>query len=258
MSEFDQAARRHTEAESGGIARRRVLQGLGIAAAPVAAGMLNIPQAFAAASSAAQTPAAGAAGSSVDGSTTTLSGRPRVMPGGAITEDIPIASYNVLDFGATPDGSADSTSAFQAALNAAAGDGGAVVFAPAGRYALQGNLSVPAAVTLRGQWRRPGSAGSGQGTVLMAYAGRDNAAGTAFLTTNHNCTIRDLTIWYPEQDDITDVHAYPWTIQDDQSQWYNGYYGGNILNVTLVNSYQGISFVVNDCHNIRNVYGTCL
>lgn len=181
--------------------------------------------------------------------------RPRVMPVTQGSDDLPVASYSVLDWGATPDDDTDDTPAVQAAMDAANQIGGAVVFLPAGRYAVRGNLTVPAGVTLRGDWKNPEDGGLGHGSVLMAFAGRDAQSGPAFITTQDGATVRDLTVWYPEQNDAADIHAYPWTVRNDP---VGGYYGPNLFNLTFVNSYQGISIDQNNGHYLRNIYGTFL
>ena len=63
----------------------------------------------------------------------------------------PVARVNVLDHGATGDGKADDTPAIQRALNAAATQGG-ICYLPSGRYRLDGTLTVPAGVTLKGSY----------------------------------------------------------------------------------------------------------
>jgi hypothetical protein len=125
---------------------------------------------------------------------------------------------------------------------------------PAGRYRINGTLTVPAGVTLRGDWMNPDSGGLGKGTILQAYAGKGSTSGTPFITTHNGVTIRDLTIWYPEQNDPAKVSPYPYTISNDG----NGYYGPNLFNLTLINSYQGVKFAPDAGHYLRNVYGTVL
>jgi Pectate lyase superfamily protein len=67
-----------------------------------------------------------------------------------------VSWWNVLDFGADPTGSSDSTTAIQEALNAASAAGGGDAYAPAGSYlvtppsATVPALVIPSNVTLRG------------------------------------------------------------------------------------------------------------
>ena len=63
----------------------------------------------------------------------------------------PQTVFNVTDFGAVADGVKDDTAAVQAALLAAATNGGGVVFLPRGRYALSDGLAIPAKTVVRGE-----------------------------------------------------------------------------------------------------------
>ncbi len=180
---------------------------------------------------------------------------PKVMPTTLFSEDVPIASINVTDdpYNAKNDGSEDATSAFQNAINRASIEGGAVVFAPAGKYRFDGNLYLPSNVVLRGEWVNPESTGSVTGTVLMPFANKDNEAGDAFIKMERSgAGIKNLSIWYPEQS-IASVSPYPWTI-------YCREVSTSVINVTLVNSYKGIKVGPegNALHYFRNIYGTPL
>jgi hypothetical protein len=120
---------------------------------------------------------------------------------------------------------------------------------------------VPNGVTLRGSYTcvpshtglrdqrppvqpRPGE----DGTALFVTAGKGEEGGKPFLTLNTNSTVAGLTIYYPEQ--VTDAVplAYPWTI---------AMRGKNpaVLDVELLNPYQGIDASHNERHNVRNVTG---
>ena len=168
------------------------------------------------------------------------------------------ALMNVRHFGAVGDGKNDDTGAFQKALDAAGQRGGGAVYAPPGSYLFKGLLSLPAGVTLRGSYscvpshtglrnageEKPGS----DGTALLVTAGRGAENGEPFLTLNTNSTVAGLTIYYPEQNADTEPVPYPWTI---------AMRGKNpaVLDVELLNPYQGIDASKNERHNIRNVTG---
>ncbi len=179
---------------------------------------------------------------------------PKVMPTTIPTDDVPIASINVTDepYNAKNDGSEDATFAFQNAINRASIAGGAVLFIPSGKYRFDGNLQLPSNVVLRGEWANPDSAGNVAGTVLMPFANKDNEAGDPFIKINTGAGIKNLSIWYPEQN-ISSVNSYPWTIHCTGVST-------SVVNVTLVNSYKGIKIgpEPNALHYIRNVYGTPL
>ncbi|WP_214626509.1 S-layer homology domain-containing protein [Paenibacillus agaridevorans] len=170
------------------------------------------------------------------------------------SEDLPIASLNVMAFGAKADGVTDDGPAFRTAMNKASKDGGAVVFVPAGRYKIEGTLNIPKGVTLRGDWQNPESSAAAAGTILQAYAGRGNENSASFITTDDNSVVRNLTIWYPEQDDIDNIQPFPWTIEGI------GVWGPNVYNVTLINSYKGIHAEKDrhSVHYLKNIYGTPL
>ncbi|HEY0826984.1 MAG TPA: glycosyl hydrolase family 28-related protein [Bacilli bacterium] len=178
---------------------------------------------------------------------------PAVVTTSLATDDVPIASFNVMNFGAVKDGTTDDTYAFQKALYAAKAAGGGVVFAPAGSYAIREHLFIPNGVTLRGDWQNPDSGGLGLGTILKAYENKGNEAGNSFIGLDGSSALTNLTIWYPEQS-YTSVSAYPWTIQV--------LFGDNaaIRNITLINPYKGIqaSQNWNELEYFNNVYGTPL
>jgi hypothetical protein len=83
-------------------------------------------------------------------------------------------------YNAQGDGVTDDTAAFQSALAAAAANGGGTVFVPGGNYRLNGSLTVPAGVELRGIFDTPNDT-KVKGSLLNVYAGRNNAGGTPFI-----------------------------------------------------------------------------
>ena len=165
---------------------------------------------------------------------------------------------NVKEFGAAGDAKTDDTTAFQKALDAMYKSGGGTVYAPPGRYLFRGTITIPDGVTLQGSFHcvpsHAGTRNQGQpkpgddGTALFVTAGRGNEEGEPFLTLNTNSSVCGLTIYYPEQvtDDVP--FAYPWAI---------AMRGKNpaVLDVELLNPYQGIDASKNERHNIRNVTG---
>jgi hypothetical protein len=170
------------------------------------------------------------------------------------TTDIVVAGFNVLDFGADPDGRKDSTQAFQTALNRMRDAGGGTVFVPEGRYAFKGNLAIPVSVTLRGEWKQPSrDDASVKGTILMPFGGKGDEDGEPFISVDYCAGIKDLNIWYPSQSSLR-PEPYPFCLIQK---------GGNnatFENLTLVNPYQGIRIGPggNELHLVRNVYGTPL
>ena len=141
------------------------------------------------------------------------------------------SEINVCDHGALGDGEIDNTRAFQTALDRAAEKGG-IVYVPIGQYRFDGVISLPAGVTLKGSAEGPVSASLERGTLLMVYPGRDDEDSPPFVTMQHGSTLKGLSLYYPEQN-VTDVHPYPWTIRISGSRC-------NLIDLTLVNSYNGI------------------
>jgi hypothetical protein len=146
------------------------------------------------------------------------------------------------------DGSRDATEFIQRSLDEA-GEAGDEVFLPSGRYRLEGHLTVPSGVTLRGTWTAPHHAQLRTGTVLLAYEGRGQEDGPPLISLSPGSTVRGFTIFYPEQT-IEDVQPYPWTIRG--SGMHN-----SVIDVTLVNPYKGIDIGTshNELHYLRNIFG---
>lgn len=146
------------------------------------------------------------------------------------------------------EGSTDATASIQNALNDAASTGGEV-FLPAGRYRLEGNLTLPPGTTLRGSWKAPHHAQLHTGTVLMVYGGRGQEDGLPAISMSPGSTLQGLTIFYPEQT-IEDVQPYPWTIRGRGMH-------NSVIDVTLVNPYRGIDMGShhNELHYLRNIFG---
>ncbi|HEY2084027.1 MAG TPA: glycosyl hydrolase family 28-related protein, partial [Verrucomicrobiae bacterium] len=160
-------------------------------------------------------------------------------------------ALNVQDFGAVGDGVKDNTDAFAAAMKAAVESGNFAVFVPRGRFLIKGNLDVPANVMLEGVFAgAPSGRNTQDGSVLLAIAGADEPAGKPFITLHTSCTLRGLSIFYPEQKMRNPPVPYPWTIRGT---------GDNIslINVLLVNPYQAVDFGSFPAgrHYIKGLYG---
>lgn len=166
--------------------------------------------------------------------------------------------YSVLDFGARGDGKSDDTAAFQNAMDAATRAGGGVVYAPRGNYFFSGHLNVPSAVTLKGVWESvPSHVGirdrnspkpTDDGTTFLITESKGNEEGPAFITLNHNSTLKGVVLYYPEQNPDEEPAAYPYAIRMR---------GKNpaVLAVELLNPYNGIDATQNERHLIRDVHG---
>jgi hypothetical protein len=175
------------------------------------------------------------------------------------TADAPVIGISVADSGATGDGVTDVTNIFQRSLNTLSKAGGGTLFVPKGKYVIKGNLTIPKGITLRGEWQHPVKGQPLVGTILMAYAGRNNANAAVFITMQPSSQVQDLAIWYPEQlpDNIV---PYPPAILFGQPNYFGNEFC-NTKNLTLVNAYDGIVFSVANggtCPVIWNIYGTPL
>lgn len=181
-----------------------------------------------------------------------------VEPKYPIVDDI-VAAFSVDDYGATGDGLIDVTTIFQSLLDQLGSIGGGTLFVPEGKYVINGNLTIPRRVILRGEWKKPVKGEPIVGTILMAYAGRGDENATPFISMKTSTAIMDMVIWYPEQlpNNIT---PYPPTIlYGYPGQWGNDFC--NTRNVTLVNSYSGVIFSRDNgggCPVINGLYGTPL
>jgi hypothetical protein len=168
------------------------------------------------------------------------------------------AEWNVRDFGAAADASADATPAFAAALAAAEAAGGGTVLAPTGRYRFDGSLTIPKQVTLRGTYAyAPAHAGIRDrsdelpttGTIFEVHGGAGDTAAAPFISLQTNSTLQGVTIYYPDQKpEAPEPVVYPYTV---------AMRGNNpaLIDVQLLNPYDGIDASHNQRALIRNVHG---
>jgi Pectate lyase superfamily protein len=166
--------------------------------------------------------------------------------------------YSVLDFGAKPDGKADATAAFQKAMDTASEAGGGIVYAPRGNYFFSGHLDLPRSVTLKGVWEsvpshnglreRGGDVPMDDGTTFLVTENAGNEAGAPFITMHDDSTLKGVVLYYPNQAPDAEPKPYPWAI---------AMRGKNpaVLDVELLNPYNGIDASGNERHLIRDVQG---
>ena len=151
------------------------------------------------------------------------------------------------------DGVTDATGPIQQLLDAVAKSGGEVRLPP-GQYLLQGTLTVPPGVTLRGSWDAPhhGSVWD-KGSTLLVTGGRGQEDGPGAIELKANAAVEGLTMLWPEQttDNLT---PYPWAIHGQGVH-------DTVENITFVNAYQGVKMGDpgdGSLHLIRNVFGCVL
>ena len=149
------------------------------------------------------------------------------------------------------DGKTDVSAALQALLDQAGKTGGEVLLEP-GLYLVGQGLKIPTGVALKGSWEAPHHGAYDRGTTLLAVAGRGSETGPAFIEMTQSSSLIGVSILYPEQTS-RDIQPYPWTLHGTGMHV-------TIENVTLINSYNGISFGPenNELHVIRNVFGCAL
>ncbi len=137
----------------------------------------------------------------------------------------------------------DVTAALQAALNDIGKTGG-VLFLPTGHYRLNGSVTVPAGVELRGAndyGRMPYNAG----TTLDVYA---TASDDPTVILSEKSGIRGIVFNYPEQyhNDLfmkeKKFTEYPFAIQGRGADIY-------VINVALRNAWDGIDMMTYRCDN---------
>jgi hypothetical protein len=170
----------------------------------------------------------------------------------------PANVYSVRDYGAKGDGKTDDTAAFQKALDAAGNAGGGTVVAERGNYFFAGHLVVPKAVTLAGMWKSvPSHVGlrsaglpkpTDDGTTFLVTENEGKEDGAGFITLTDNSTLSGVVIYYPLQKEDEEPKAYPWAVVMR---------GQNpaVLDVELLNPYNGIDASQNERALIRNVSG---
>ena len=176
------------------------------------------------------------------------------------TKDAFVAGYSVTK----GDGITDDTESFQKGLNSLTNVGpskvnGGILFVPAGKYVIKGNLNIPKGVTIRGEWKKPEKGQPIEGTILMAYAGRGDENATPLITMEPAAGVMDLAIWYPEQTP-DNIVPYPASIVMGKPKHFGNEYC-NVKNITLVNSYIGIAISrVNGggCPVFYDIYGSPL
>lgn len=175
---------------------------------------------------------------------------------GAVLPGPAAQSWNVVDAGAVPDGATDVTAVFQKLLDEAGQAGGGVVEVPAGHFRINGNLSIPANVTLQGVFRvapsvRRGQTGELTGSVLLAYAGRGMPDGLPFVRlAGANACLAGVVVNYPEWKaaDVPPV-PYPPCVYAEEAE------DVSVRDCLLLNPYEAIVLVRAGRHLIRNVTG---
>lgn len=156
-----------------------------------------------------------------------------------IPDSPPGATYNVLDYGADPSGSADSNAAIQAAVQAAGTAGGGIVYLPAGLYRCDDLITVNASgVVIRGAgpdltriyftrstdmagrssltFSRPVSAGA---EVPLAEDGQNRSFTVRVQDAGGLAVGNDVTVGWVITDEFVDEHNMTGTWYSFNGQW---------------------------------------
>ena len=178
------------------------------------------------------------------------------------TEDVVVADYIVTnsDFGADNTGVNDSTKAIQKALYRCSLNGGGTVWMPVGTYRITGSITIPAFVTLRGDWQDPDQ-GNKYGTIILADVPSTTASNnTGLFYIGGSAGAMGLTVYYPSQN-VNAVQPYPYTFYVKGQG--DGYMLQSIVNCTVINGYKGIGACVGESNahemmTVENFKGTFL
>jgi len=133
----------------------------------------------------------------------------------------------------------DATSAIQSALDAAAQQGGGMVYLPAGHYRIDGQLTIPSGVELKGSMD-VSSFPIGPGSVLNIYNRNSEA-----IIMEANSGMRGMNFNYPAQVYCTVMPNpidYPFTIRGNGDNIY-------IVNVAMRCSNRGVDLASARCNN---------
>lgn len=190
------------------------------------------------------------------------------------TNDLAVATVNVMDYGADNTGTNDCSAIFQQLLDSLGdvrqatkrteyhyNNAGGILYVPAGKYLLKNPLIIPRGVTLRGDWKKPVKGEAIEGTILLCRTASMTKTDEtmAFITMQPSSEVSNIAFYYPRQNPKKIV-KYPPTIVYGQ----RGYFGNeycNVRHVTFINSYTGIlfsSYNGGGCPNVFDIYGTPL
>lgn len=100
--------------------------------------------------------------------------------------------YNVVDYGADPTGTNDSTAAIQAALDDVGNAGSGTVFIPPGIFTVSAGLTIPGNTNLLGIYRAPATSGFGGRQSEIQVGGVLTSA--LFTVSGSNVSVQGLVI----------------------------------------------------------------
>lgn len=154
-------------------------------------------------------------------------------------------------YSADATGVTDATTPIQAALDATARRGGGITYLPAGRYRVDGSLTVPSGVELRGAQIGPFHTNAAA-TVLYVLGNAGNESAVATISLSKNSGLTGLLTWYPEQSAQAPV-AYPYAVRAlGKNTWVRAFDMGN--------AWQGLDLSTGDStgHSVDWIVGSPL
>ena len=176
------------------------------------------------------------------------------------TEDVVVADIYLSeeDYGIDSSGVTDVTAIIQSALNECQNMGGGTVFLPAGKYRITRGLSIPAFVTLRGDWQDPDE-GNEYGTIIIADVKSKSSKEEGLIKVGGSAGAYGLTVYYPNQS-LDNPQPYPATFFVASDIAAN-FMASTVKNVTVINGYEGIRTHATMNHEqltVENFKGTFL
>jgi hypothetical protein len=151
-------------------------------------------------------------------------------------------------FSADKTGSHDCTAAVQAAINAASGAGGGIVFFPAGDYLVTNTVTVKPGVELRGLYGAAHSneadgrerGGAYVGSLLHIEHGRGSSNGPATFTLEGRSGVRGLSVRYAQ--DFKNLTAFPYTFRGNGPDIY-------LIDVAVFSAFNFLDLGTHRCDN---------
>lgn len=182
----------------------------------------------------------------------------RIVSNHFATDDVVVMDYDaVVDFGADNTGIIDASPAIIQALTNCSNNGGGTVWLPSGKYRISSTISIPENCTLRGDWNDPDQSSIftntvNYGTIILVDFNAGEFGDNVFLIQS-NSGLLGLTIYYPNQNSISPI-PYNFTINCIGNQ------SCVVKNITLLNSYQGITTATTDheAYTFKNIKGCYL
>ncbi len=146
--------------------------------------------------------------------------------------------------GAKGDGKTDDTPFIQDSLEKA-GIAGGTVYLPLGVYRIREPLTVPAGVTLRGDFTSPDSKSQEGIKTILVVEDNPNTGEAPFLTLEDGASLEGITIYYESQSP-RNIIEYPASIYCKAS--------ASLQNIAIINPYRGICVTGKNTVEIRSVW----